>query len=106
MWIDHVSALELEEVPESLLVVGAAALEVLAHRRHVEPHDLVVVGEHDPARFLVPEGGEEMVEVAREQCRAVGGEAARRAHAAARRGSPCRGCGRLGLQLRAHSLGA
>src|SRR5215204_4824162 len=37
--------------------------------------DFVVVREHGPGLLLVPEGSEEIVEVAREQRRGVGGEA-------------------------------
>src|SRR3546814_17610267 len=39
--------------------------------------DFIVFGKDGFARFLVPEGGEEIVEVAREQRRGVGGKPAR-----------------------------
>src|SRR3546814_5112491 len=39
-------------------------------------HDLIVIRQHDPLCFLVPEGGEEVVEVAGVKGGRVGGEAA------------------------------
>src|SRR6185503_14602521 len=53
------------------------AYDLAALRQADRLDDLVIVGEHRAPLLLVPEGREEIVEVAGEQRRCVGGEASR-----------------------------
>src|SRR4051794_20335904 len=91
-WRDKAAAADRPAIPPpmtrmSALFTGSDGREPLVDDLAVlcQPnglYNLIVIREHRSPLLLVPEGGQEIVEVAREQSRRIGGKAARQVRSA------------------------